>query len=72
MSMDKEKNIIPTIEEVNEIIKNTKHVNIDVEEIERKAPADWQGTEVHGVADHPDYHNVLRAELHELENPGRL
>ena len=32
MSITKEKKIIPTIEEVKEIIKNTKHLNIDVEE----------------------------------------
>ena len=32
MSIDKEKKIIPTIEEVKEIIKNTKHANIDVKE----------------------------------------
>ena len=32
MSINKEKNIIPTIEEVKEIIKNTEHSNIDVKE----------------------------------------
>ena len=32
MSKYNEENIIPTIEEVKEIIKNTKHANIDVEE----------------------------------------
>ena len=32
MSINKEKNIIPTIEEIKEIIKNTEHAQIDVKE----------------------------------------